>query len=86
VKTITKKGINVNDSHVLMHDITFKENTPNVRKTKIVYVVRTFQDYGVNVFVYDPRTNLEEVYYECGITLLNDFEAVKIGYSPPLPL
>lgn len=80
VKTMIKKGINVNNSHVLMLGITFKENTPDVRNTKIVDVIRALEDYGVNVCVYDPWANPNEVYHEYGIkplTSLNDVQYAK---------
>ena len=64
VKTMIRKGINVNNSHVLMLGITFKENCPDVRNTKIVDVIHALEEYGVNVCVYDPWANPEEVYHE----------------------
>lgn len=76
VKTMIKKGINVNNSHVLMLGITFKENTPDVRNTKIVDVIRALEDYGVNVCVYDPWANPNEVYHEYGIKPLNSLNDV----------
>ena len=81
VKTMIQKGINVNNSHVLMLGITFKENCPDVRNTKIVDVIRALEEYGVNVCVYDPWANPEEVYHEYGITPLNDIEAVKNNHG-----
>src|SRR5690554_2619497 len=64
VKTMIKKGINVNNSDVLMLGITFKENTPDVRNTKIVDVIHALEDFGVNVCVYDPWANAGEVFHE----------------------
>ena len=86
VKTMIQKGINVNNSHVLMLGITFKENCPDVRNTKIVDVIRALEEYGVNVCVYDPWANPEEVYHEYGIRPLNDIEAVKNNHGDPSPL
>ena len=84
VKTMIRKGINVNNSHVLMLGITFKENTPDVRNTKIVDVIRALEEYGVNVCVYDPWANPDEVMHEYGIKILNDIEAVKNNYGNPV--
>jgi UDP-N-acetyl-D-galactosamine dehydrogenase len=81
VKTMIQKGINVNNSHVLMLGITFKENCPDVRNTKIVDVIRALEEYGVNVCVYDPWANPDEVYHEYGIRPLNDIEAVKNNHG-----
>jgi UDP-N-acetyl-D-galactosamine dehydrogenase len=74
-----QKGINVNNSHVLMLGITFKENCPDVRNTKIVDVIRALEEYGVNVCVYDPWANPEEVYHEYGIKPLNNINDVQNG-------
>ena len=87
VKTMIRKGINVNNSHVLMLGITFKENCPDVRNTKIVDVIHALEEYGVNVCVYDPWANPEEVYHEYGIKPLNNINDVQNGElnnTPPL--
>ncbi len=47
--------------------ITFKENCPDVRNTKVVDVVRSLQEYGAKVIVYDPWANVEEVKKEYGL-------------------
>lgn len=67
IKTMIKKGINVAEAEVLMLGITFKENCPDVRNTKIVDVVRALEDYGVKVSIYDPWANPAEVKYEYGL-------------------
>lgn len=85
VKTMIRKGINVNNSHVLMLGITFKENTPDVRNTKIVDVIRALEEYGVNVCVYDPWANPEDVYHEYGIkplSNLNDVQNSSLNNAP----
>lgn len=81
VKAMIKKGITVNNSHVLMLGITFKENCPDVRNTKIVDVIRALEDYGVNVCVYDPWVSPEEVMHEYGIMPITDLEAVKKNHG-----
>ncbi len=81
VKTMIKKNINVNNSQVLMLGITFKENCPDVRNTKIVDVIHALEDYGVNVNVYDPWANPEEVMHEYGITTLNTFDKLSGRYD-----
>lgn len=67
VKTMIKHDIKVNGAHVLMLGITFKENCPDVRKTKIVDVVKALTDYGTHVTIYDPWANLAEVMHETGL-------------------
>lgn len=64
VKLMIKKGITVNGASLLMLGITFKENCPDVRNTKIVDVVKALEDYGIKVTIYDPLVNPKEVIHE----------------------
>ncbi|HEY9168520.1 MAG TPA: nucleotide sugar dehydrogenase [Lutibacter sp.] len=68
VKLMIKKGITVNGANLLMLGITFKENCPDVRNTKIVDVVAALADYGIKVTIYDPWANPAEVMQEYGLT------------------
>jgi len=68
VKCMIKKGVNVNNAEVLMLGVTFKENCPDVRNTKIVDVVRALEDYGVKVSIYDPWANPVEVEHEYNLS------------------
>lgn len=70
VKLMIKKGSSVNGAKALILGITFKENCPDVRNTKVVDVYRELREYGVDVAIYDPRADAEEVYEEYGIRLL----------------
>lgn len=86
IKLMIKKNIKVNGSKILMLGITFKENCPDVRNTKVVDVVNALKDYETNVTVYDPWANPAEVMHEYGLTttdsLPNDtFDAVVLGVS-----
>ncbi|QYQ97624.1 nucleotide sugar dehydrogenase [Riemerella anatipestifer] len=67
IKAMIKKDIPVNNAEVLMLGITFKENCPDVRNTKIVDVIAALEDFGVKVTTYDPWANPEEVQHEYGI-------------------
>ncbi|RAR47248.1 nucleotide sugar dehydrogenase [Flavobacterium lacus] len=67
VKLMIKKGITVNRASLLLLGITFKENCPDVRNTKIVDVVRALTDYGIQVTIYDPWANPDEVMTEYGL-------------------
>ena len=68
VKLMIKKGITVNGAQLLLLGITFKENCPDVRNTKIVDVVRALEEYGIQVTIYDPWANPDEVMHEYGLT------------------
>ncbi len=86
VKLMIKKGIAINGATLLMLGITFKENCPDVRNTKIVDVIAALKDYGVVVTIYDPWANPEEVVHEYKLTttkvLPNEkFDAVVLGVS-----
>jgi UDP-N-acetyl-D-galactosamine dehydrogenase len=86
VKLMIKKGIAINGASLLMLGITFKENCPDVRNTKIVDVIRALSDYGITVSIYDPWANPEAVKQEYGLettaTLPNQkFDAVVLGVA-----
>jgi len=86
VKLMIKKGIAVNGASLLMLGITFKENCPDVRNTKIVDVIAALKDYGVKVTIYDPWANPTEVAHEYKLetsTVLpkQKFDAVVLGVS-----
>nr|WP_315142693.1 nucleotide sugar dehydrogenase [uncultured Flavobacterium sp.] len=86
VKLMIKKGVTINGANLLLLGITFKENCPDVRNTKIVDVVRAFVDYGIQVTIYDPWANPEEVSHEYGLTTINKvpettFDAIVLGVA-----
>src|SRR5690606_6533441 len=77
VKMMIKKSIKVNGSKILMLGITFKENCPDVRNTKVVDVVNALKDYETNITVYDPWANPAEVHHEYGLTTVQTLPKVK---------
>lgn len=86
VKLMIKKGITVNKAKVLMLGITFKENCPDVRNTKIVDVIHALSDYGVEVSIYDPWANPTEVKHEYNLAMSNQlsderFDAIILGVA-----
>ncbi|OCB76572.1 nucleotide sugar dehydrogenase [Flavobacterium crassostreae] len=86
VKIMIKKGIAINNSSLLMLGITFKENCPDVRNTKIVDVIAALVDYGIKVTIYDPWANPTEVMHEYQLktttNLPNEkFDAVVLGVA-----
>jgi UDP-N-acetyl-D-galactosamine dehydrogenase len=76
VKCMIKKNIPVNGSKVLILGITFKENCPDVRNTKVVDLIGALKDYGTNITVYDPWANEDEVMNEFG---LKSSKSIKSG-------
>jgi UDP-N-acetyl-D-glucosamine/UDP-N-acetyl-D-galactosamine dehydrogenase len=68
VKAMLKRGLTVKGARVLVLGLTFKENCPDLRNTKVVDVVRELEDYGIAVDVYDPWIDAAEAQHEYGIT------------------
>ncbi|URC13122.1 nucleotide sugar dehydrogenase [Flavobacterium sp. B183] len=86
VKLMIKKGISVNGANLLMLGITFKENCPDVRNTKIVDVIKALKEYGITVTLYDPLASIEEVKKEYKLQTINSvpkekFDAVVLGVA-----
>ena len=71
VKQMIQKGIPIKDSKVLVLGITYKENCPDIRNTKVVDLIHSLKDYGMNVDIYDPWANPEEVMHEYGLEIIN---------------
>ncbi|MBP9185575.1 MAG: Vi polysaccharide biosynthesis UDP-N-acetylglucosamine C-6 dehydrogenase TviB [Bacteroidia bacterium] len=69
VKLMIKKGINVNSAKALVLGITFKENCPDIRNSKVIDIITELYDFGVQVDVYDPMADAHEVQEEYNITL-----------------
>jgi len=68
VKEMLKRRIHVKGARVLMMGLTFKENCPDLRNTRVVDVIAELQDYGIEVDVYDPWVDPTEAQHEYGIT------------------
>jgi UDP-N-acetyl-D-galactosamine dehydrogenase len=86
VKLMIKKGVVVNGAELLMLGITFKENCPDVRNTKIVDVIAALNEYGMKISIYDPWANPAEVKHEYNLITTNElptqkFDAVVLGVS-----
>lgn len=70
VKVMVKRRIHVAGAKVLVMGLTFKENCPDIRNTKVVDILTELKEYGVDADVYDPWVNAEEALHEYGISLL----------------
>lgn len=86
VKLMIKKEVTINGAKLLMMGITFKENCPDVRNTKIVDVISALEDYGIQVVIYDPWANPDEVLHEYGLTTTNKlptvtFDTIVLGVA-----
>ena len=80
IKTMIRKDIKVNGAEILLLGITFKENCPDVRNTKIVDVIAALKDYNVNITIYDPWANPAEVLHEYGLVCQAELETVHADH------
>jgi len=89
VKLMIQKGHTIKGSKALVLGITFKENCPDIRNTRVVDLIQELKEFGVKVDVYDPWADKEEVKREYGIELLlgldnehlRDYDAVILAVA-----
>ena len=77
IKLMIQKGIQIKGAKVLILGITFKENCPDIRNTKVVDIHKELITYNTTVDIYDPWANKEDVKYECGIDLIEQLDLSK---------
>lgn len=75
VKAMLKQRIHIQGARVLVMGLTFKENCPDLRNTRVVDLISELQDYGVIVDVHDPNANPEEARMAYGLDLVKSPEA-----------
>lgn len=86
IKKMIKAGQCVKNANILVLGITFKENCPDVRNTKVVDVIRALREYETNITVYDPWANPTEVKHEYDLDILTEipkdkFDAVILAVA-----
>lgn len=72
IKLMNKKGVMVKDAKILILGITFKENCPDIRNTKVIDIYTTLQEFTNNITVFDPWASAEAVKREYGIDIMNE--------------
>ena len=77
VKDMTRKRIHIVDANILIMGLTFKENCPDVRNTRVVEIVRGLEEYQANIDNYDPWAEPQNAKLEYGIDLLSEPEPRK---------
>ncbi len=77
IKCMNKKGVMVKNAKILILGITFKENCPDIRNTKVVDIYHTLNEYTPNITVFDPWANAEHVFQEYGVTVTNETPTTK---------
>jgi UDP-N-acetyl-D-galactosamine dehydrogenase len=73
IKLMAQNNLPINKANILMLGITFKENCPDIRNSKVVDVIRELQSFGTVVEVYDPHADVVEVDHEYGLSLIRSF-------------
>lgn len=89
VKLMIRKGQKIEGARVLVLGMTFKENCPDIRNSRVIDVIRELADFGCAVDVFDPWADAEEVSHEYGITMLPgdrepplcDYQAVVLAVA-----
>lgn len=77
IKLMNKKGVLVKDANILLLGITFKENCPDIRNTKIVDIYSTLSEYTNNITIYNPWADKAEVKHEYQIEISNTLNKTK---------
>ena len=75
IKLMNKKGVLVKDAKILILGITFKENCPDIRNTKVVDIYEGLREYTPNITVYDPMANADAVKHEYKVDIVNQLPA-----------
>lgn len=86
IKLMNKKGVMVKDAKILILGVTFKENCPDIRNTKVIDIYKALKEYTDNITIYDSWANPEKVKEEYGAEItntLNDngFDAIILAVS-----
>ncbi|MFW2591742.1 Vi polysaccharide biosynthesis UDP-N-acetylglucosamine C-6 dehydrogenase TviB [Aliarcobacter butzleri] len=77
IKLMIKKGHKIEGSKVLVLGITFKENCPDIRNSRVIDVIEELQEFGCNIDIYDPWADTKEVEHEYNLKLIKELNIVK---------
>ena len=77
VKSLLKKRIHIQQADILILGLTFKENCPDLRNTRVIDIIKELQEYEVNTHVYDPWVKSEEAWHEYGVKMIDQPEPEK---------
>lgn len=88
VKMMTQRKCHVVDSNILIMGLTFKENCPDLRNTRVIDIINELKNYNANVHIYDPWADAAEAQHEYGLDLIdspkpNSYDAIIlcVGHS-----
>jgi len=77
IKLLIQSERKIKGQDVLVLGITFKENCPDIRNSRVIDIIRELESYQMNVHVYDPWADKNEVQHEYGITLIDNLEEIE---------
>lgn len=77
VKLMLKRQLPIANANILIMGLSFKENCPDIRNTRVIDIINEFKDYGANIDIYDPWVDPEEAKLEYGVDLINTPEQGK---------
>lgn len=77
IKLMIKKGHKIEGSKVLVLGITFKENCPDIRNSRVIDVIEELKEFGCNIDIYDPWADTKEVEHEYNLKLIKELNIVK---------
>lgn len=80
IKEMIKKNIHINEGKILVLGLTFKENCPDLRNTKVFDLITELKEYGVNIDVYDPYCDIAEAKEHFNISVYKDFDDLNKSY------
>jgi UDP-N-acetyl-D-glucosamine/UDP-N-acetyl-D-galactosamine dehydrogenase len=85
IKLMARNDLPINRSNVLVLGITFKENCPDIRNSKVVDVVRELESFGAKIDIYDPQADASEVKHEYGLNMVGSlskkYDAIVLTVS-----
>lgn len=81
VKLLMKKGKVINTSKVLVLGITFKENCPDIRNSRVIDIIQELKEFEVQVDVFDPWAEASEVQHEYGVNLISESDLDLKSYD-----
>ena len=84
IKLMLKKRLHINNANILIMGLTFKENCPDIRNTRVIDIINELKSYGANVDIYDPWVDPKETEHEYGITPIekpqaNTYDAIILA-------
>ncbi|OGU32237.1 MAG: Vi polysaccharide biosynthesis protein VipA/TviB [Ignavibacteria bacterium GWA2_35_9] len=79
IKQMIKKGLKINNANVLVLGITFKENCPDIRNSKVIDIINELKEFGCNVDIFDPWADKGEVLNEYNLDLKNRIEEIDVN-------